>query len=89
MVNAECSGSHLAVSVSDNGRPISGPDRERLFKRFQQLDGSDRREHGGTGLGLAICKEIVEQHHGRIFYRPGEGGGNLFTFTVPVYGEEA
>jgi PAS domain S-box-containing protein len=88
-ISAECSGSHLTVSVSDNGRPISGPDRERLFRRFQQLDGSDRREHGGTGLGLAICKEIVEQHHGRIFYRPGEGGGNLFTFTVPVYGEEA
>jgi hypothetical protein len=80
--------SHVAVSVADNGKSIEWSDREKLFKRFQQLDGSDRREHGGTGLGLAICKEIVERHHGRISYCEGEHGGNVFTFTVPVHGEE-
>ena len=49
----------------------------------------DRRQHGGTGLGLAICKEIVEHHHGRIFYSEGIEGGNVFTFTVPVYEEQS
>lgn len=79
---------HVLVSVADNGDTIQWSDRNKLFKRFQQLDGSDRREHGGTGLGLAICKEIIERHHGHIFFREGKEGGNEFSFTVPVYEEQ-
>jgi signal transduction histidine kinase len=79
----------LAVSVADQGKPIEWSDRDKLFKRFQQLDSSDRREHGGSGLGLAICKDIVEMHHGRIYYAEGDKGGNVFTFTVPIYEEQA
>jgi hypothetical protein len=88
-VRAERRQNHLAVSVVDNGTSIEWSDRAKLFKRFQQLDGSDWREHGGTGLGLAICKEIVERHHGRISYDEGELGGNVFTFTVPIQGEQS
>jgi signal transduction histidine kinase len=43
--------------------------------------------NGGTGLGLAICKEIIERHHGRIYYQESVAGGNVFTFTVPVFEE--
>jgi hypothetical protein len=86
-ISAARNNNHVAVSVADDGRSVEWSDREKLFKRFQQLDGSDSREHGGTGLGLAICKEIVERHHGRIRYTDREHGGNVFTFTVPVHGE--
>jgi len=84
VVTAEHTANYVAISVADKGREIQWSDRGKLFKKFQQLDNSDRRQHGGTGLGLAICKEIVEHHHGRIFYNEGVGGGNVFTFTVPV-----
>lgn len=86
-VNASRNENYVAVSVADRGREIQWSDRSKLFKKFQQLDNSDRRQQGGTGLGLAICKEIVERHHGRIFYGEGLNGGNVFTFTVPVYEE--
>ncbi|WP_298434275.1 ATP-binding protein [Geobacter sp.] len=87
-ITAERSDNFVAVSVADRGREIQWSDRGKLFKKFQQLDNSDRRQHGGTGLGLAICKEIVERHHGRIFYTEGIGGGNVFTFTIPVHEEQ-
>lgn len=89
MVTAERTANYVAISVADRGREILWSDRGKLFKKFQLLDNSDRRQHGGTGLGLAICKEIVEHHHGRIFYNEGIEGGNVFTFTVPVYGEQS
>ncbi len=84
---AELQGNYVAVSVVDNGRSIQLSDRDKLFKKFQRLESSGTPENGGTGLGLAICREIIERHHGRIYYEPGLAGGNIFTFTVPVFEE--
>ncbi|MCM2358439.1 MAG: ATP-binding protein [Geobacteraceae bacterium] len=81
-------GNYVAVSVADRGAVIQWSDRDKLFKKFQRLEMSETGERGGTGLGLAICKEIVERHHGRIYYQTGITGGNVFTFTVPVFEEQ-
>ncbi|HEX9006890.1 MAG TPA: ATP-binding protein, partial [Bacteroidota bacterium] len=83
-VSAVREGNYVAVSVADCGTVIQWSDRDKLFKKFQRLEGSETGTRGGTGLGLAICKEIVERHHGRIYYQTGVTGGNVFTFTVPV-----
>jgi len=79
---------YVAVSVADRGKVIEWSDRDKLFKKFQRLENTENGERGGTGLGLAICKEIIEGHHGKIYYQTGIGGGNIFTFTVPVYEEQ-
>jgi two-component system, OmpR family, sensor histidine kinase VicK len=86
-VSAVQEGNYIAVSVVDQGKVIQWSDREKLFNKFQQLDRSETGERGGTGLGLAICKELVEKHHGRIYYQAGVTGGNIFTFKIPVYEE--
>ncbi|KAF0218404.1 MAG: multi-sensor signal transduction histidine [Geobacteraceae bacterium] len=88
MVSAKREGNYVAVSVADHGKVIQWADRGKLFKKFQQLASAETGVRGGTGLGLAICKEIVERHHGRIFYETEVTGGNVFTFTVPVYEEQ-
>lgn len=88
-ITAEKTNNYVSVSVFDMGKEIQWSDRGKLFKKFQQLDNTDRRQQGGTGLGLAICKEIIERHHGRIFYAERDGGGNVFTFTVPIFEEHA
>jgi signal transduction histidine kinase len=77
----------VAISVADHGKSIEWTDRDKLFKKFHQLDRSETGERGGTGLGLAICKELVENHHGKIYYQAGVRGGNIFTFKIPVYEE--
>ena len=43
----------------------------------------------GTGLGLSICREIVEQHKGRIevHSRPGEGA--RFVVRLPAVQAES
>ena len=87
LVSAQREGNYVAISVADQGKTIQWSDRDKLFKKFQQLHTIGAVVGGGTGLGLAICKEIIELHHGRIFYRESVAGGNVFTFTVPVFEE--
>ncbi|MBJ6726191.1 ATP-binding protein [Geomesophilobacter sediminis] len=88
MVSAEHEGNYVTLSVSDRGKVIKWVDREKLFKKFQQIETANRQKVSGTGLGLAICKEIVERHHGRIFYTAAKEFGNTFSFTVPIIEEE-
>ncbi|MSM39327.1 MAG: HAMP domain-containing protein [Geobacter sp.] len=84
VVSAVHVGNYVTISVTDSGRPIQWADRDKLFRKFQQIERDDMGTRGGTGLGLAICKEIVERHHGRIYYENSQSGGNVFSFTVPV-----
>ena len=83
-VTATRAGSQLVVRVTDRGRGIAAEDLGKLFKKFQQLDGSNVRSVGGTGLGLAICRGIVEEHGGSIGVESQPGQGATFTVTVPL-----
>ncbi len=72
----------LQFQVQDNGIGISPEQQERLFRSFEQADGSISRKFGGTGLGLAISKRIVEMAGGSIWVTSQEGQGACFHFTV-------
>lgn len=87
-ISAELEGSQIAVAVADRGKTIQPADRDKLFRKFEKISRADHLDRGGTGLGLAISREIVERHQGRIYYRPGNGEGNAFVFSLPVYEEQ-
>jgi signal transduction histidine kinase len=70
-------------AIVDQGPGIPPDQLHKLFQRFQQLDGSDRRKVGGTGLGLAIVKAIVEQHGGIVGVESTPGHGSTFWFELP------
>jgi len=72
----------VRFAVHNPGPGIAPKDLPRLFGRFQQLDGSDRRRHGGTGLGLAIAKAIIEQHKGSIGVESDPDSGTTFWFVL-------
>jgi signal transduction histidine kinase len=82
-VSARDAGAAVEMSVTDRGPGIAPSDFGRLFKKFQQLDGSGTRRVGGTGLGLSITKAIVEEHGGTIKVDSIVGQGATFTFTIP------
>ncbi|MDQ7784359.1 MAG: ATP-binding protein [Desulfomonilaceae bacterium] len=74
-------GSHVHLSVHDDGPGIPPEYQSKIFRKFVQVKG---QEAGGTGLGLAICKEIVRAHGGAIWVESPPGEGSRFTFTLPV-----
>ncbi|MCP4345323.1 MAG: response regulator [Desulfobacterales bacterium] len=80
---------YLAVTVSDTGIGISKESLDRIFRSFEQADGSTAREYGGTGLGLAVTRDLVELHGGQIWAESEPGKGSHFTFTLPVSGDRA
>ena len=71
------------IEVEDTGPGIAANMIERLFRKFEQLDGSDGRTRGGTGLGLAISRSIVEQHGGRMGVHSEPGVRTVFWFELP------
>ncbi len=73
----------LTISVRDTGIGIKPENLPRLFREFEQLDGSYTRRYQGTGLGLALCRRFVEMHGGRIWAESEFGKGSTFSFTLP------
>lgn len=68
----------IEVAVRDRGPGLSPEVLRQLFQPF--VTTKDR----GMGIGLSICRSIVEAHGGRISAMPQEGGGTVFSFTVPT-----
>lgn len=79
--------SWVCFAVQDQGRGIPDHKLELIFEPFQQVDVSDSRKKGGTGLGLAICRNIVQQHGGRIWVESTLGSGSTFFLTLPYQPE--
>ncbi|MCJ7793083.1 MAG: PAS domain S-box protein [Candidatus Marinimicrobia bacterium] len=71
------------VSFKDTGNGIAEKYMPRLFTKFFQANGTDKRKVGGTGLGLTICKEIVKVHKGKIGVQSTLGKGSTFQVILP------
>ena len=79
---------HVLLEVADTGMGIPAEDRERIFQRFYRVDKARSRAAGGTGLGLSIVQDTVRLHGGTIDVRPREGGGTVFSVSLPAWREE-
>jgi len=77
----------IRIAVTDTGCGIVESDREKIFEKFRQADGSLTRETTGSGLGLAICTELATMLAGGIgMESPPEGRseGSTFWLDIPI-----
>lgn len=70
----------VVLSVTDEGPGIPEADRDRVFERFVQLDGSAARREGGTGLGLHLSRQLAELVGGTLEVTGAPTGGARFEF---------
>ena len=83
-VSMNWSSTAVQVKVRDQGPGIDPKFRARMFEKFSQADGSDRRAQGGTGLGLYITRILVERMGGRVLADSVAGEGATFIVTFPI-----
>jgi len=76
--------SFIHISISDTGPGIASEDREIIFDKFHQLDGSVTRAHSGTGLGLAIVRELTRILGGSVTVDGNAPSGATFSVTLPT-----
>ena len=74
----------IRFRIKDTGVGIPAEDKDKIFERFHQADGSSTRRHGGTGLGLAICKQAAELLGGVLDCQSTLGEGSEFTLTLTL-----
>ena len=74
----------VEIFVTDTGPGIAPGDREIIFEKFRQLDGSVTRRFGGVGLGLAIVKELLDILGGDVSVVDHVKPGARFRVFLPV-----
>jgi signal transduction histidine kinase len=73
------------LMVRDTGGGIPADKLPRIFDRFfTTKSGPDASGKGGTGLGLSFCRDVIEQHQGRIRVDSTVGRGTAFTLKLPA-----
>lgn len=84
-VAAQPDGSHMLITVTDDGPGVPAQASRRIFQLFQTLSASRRSET--SGIGLALCKRMTETHGGHIdVVSPvANGRGAQFRVWWPMY----
>ncbi len=75
---AGASGQRIVVCVQDNGPGIPTEVQQQIFDPYFSTKDT------GSGLGLATAYWIVRRHEGELTMCNAEGGGALFSFSLPV-----
>lgn len=72
----------VVIFVRDQGKGIPRQDQKRIFDRLYQVRDPSQRFTKGFGMGLFICKQIVEQHGGKIWLKSEPNKGSIFYFRL-------
>lgn len=73
-------GDNVMIKFMDTGKGIPPENLDKLFDQGFTTKSPDE----GTGLGLSICKQIMDEHHGKIEVESQVSQGTTFTITLPI-----
>ena len=83
-IKTRTQGSHLVITIADNGIGIRHEDLKHIFDRFYRVHTGNQHDVKGFGLGLAYVKGMVELMHGSIKAESEVGRGTKFIITLPL-----
>ena len=83
-VRAQGDGSHLLISIADNGIGIAEDEQKRIWDDYYRTAEARALGTRGSGLGLSLVSHIMKAHGGetRLVSTPGEG--SEFTLAFPL-----
>lgn len=82
-VNAKLSGENLAISVHNEGEPLSEAEQSRIFDKFYRGQ-NVRRQVAGTGMGLSVARDILLAHGGDVYLNRSNQRGTEFVLKIPL-----
>ncbi len=82
-------GTHVRVSVRDQGLGVPEELRPRLFEKFAQGQNVNTRDREGSGLGLSISRQLMQLMNGDIEYAFEDGVGSTFSLKMPIAAAQA
>ena len=69
----------FVIEVQDNGSGIPEDVIERIFTP------NFTTKSTGMGLGLAMVKQMVENHHGKVWFKTKKNVGTSFFVSIPLF----
>lgn len=77
-VKVEDKGSNVEISVNDHGIGIPDKNKDKIFNMFTEAKRPGTQGEKSFGLGLSICRQIIEKHHGKIWFESNNQSGTTF-----------
>lgn len=74
----------VKVCIQDQGIGIPDHLKDKIFTMFSEAGRPGTEGEKSFGLGLALSKQIIESHHGRIWFEGKEGEGTEFCVELPI-----
>nr|WP_067058359.1 tetratricopeptide repeat-containing sensor histidine kinase [Mucilaginibacter sp. L294] len=74
----------IIIAVKDNGIGIPDKLKDQVFNMFTSAQRPGTSGEKSFGLGLSICRQIMEKHHGRIWFESDTNIGTTFFISLPI-----
>lgn len=84
ILSSKADGDFVIVSVKDAGKGIKKEDQSKLLKQNTHFTTYGTSNEKGSGLGLMLCKDFIEQHGGKLWFKSEEGKGTTFYFSLKI-----
>jgi len=73
----------VEISIKDYGIGIPEDMKPMIFNMFTEAKRSGTAGEKSFGLGLSICKQIIENHGGKIWFESKANEGTTFFISLP------
>jgi signal transduction histidine kinase len=82
-VKIEDYGNEVEISVKDHGIGIPDAIKDKVFNIFTEAKRTGTAGEKSFGLGLSICRQIIENHQGKIWFKSDDKKGTTFFVRLP------